>query len=330
MTRNHLVFFSLIILFLSIVGSEALAAPQENTDPKASAETQDKDKNKKSSADETVSEKNNDENADNSSNSPRIKSRRELKIIAPTNAFKNKESDLKHYLPEKIIHPLLVGPEDHITLINTNNTENNKGIMVLLPDWQQTAASPKALNALRKVLPDQGWTTISVLPPNKPLNYPSQMIDKKQREEENKTSLEEYQQKLAKILTAVTEKAKTFPGIIVVVAEGHNAALLFNIYQQELSELPTALVILSAHLNDDLANLSSATSLSQLELPVLDLHLSADNYLVSKNIKLRKKLVNKELKSNFRQKKIYNIQTSYYPKDSLIKEINGWLKFIGW
>jgi hypothetical protein len=327
-TRHCLRSFSFIfILFFSLAPNIVFAAQQENTDNKTSAPSE---KNNEGKDEEKQKETSDNEPSDDSSMAVKKAPRSEIDIIAPIDTLTNKKADLKHYLPAEMIQPLLVGPEDHTTLISTNNAINNKGIMILLPDWQQTAASPKALNALRKTLPDQGWTTISVLPPNKPENYPSLAIEQTAREEENKKTLNDYQQQLAKIMEAVTEKAKGYPGIIVVVAEGHNAALLFNIYREELAEKPTALIIMGAHLNDDMANLTSATNLSLLELPVLDLYLKADNYLISSNIKLRKKLVNQELKSNFRQRKIYNIRTSYYPPASLIKEINGWLKSIGW
>lgn len=322
MTRHFSITFYLIFLFSLLISSNSVfAEQQESTDTKKSEQT-DTPKEKEEKSDEDATE----EPPSKALRAPRS----EINITAPTDALMNKESDLKHYLPSQIIQPLLVGPEDHITLVSTNNAINSKGIMILLPDWHQTAASPKALNALRETFPDQGWTTITVLPPNKPENYPSHAITKTAREEENKTTLNDYQQSLATILSSVTEKAKNYPGIIIVIAEGHNAALLFNIYQKDLTEKPTALITLSAHLNDDMANLESATSLSQLELPVLDLHLKADNYLVNNNIKLRQKWVNQELKENYRQKKIYNIQTGYYPQASLTKEINGWLKSIGW
>jgi hypothetical protein len=304
----------LTIVFISFLPLGNNAYGQEDTDKKKS---------------EPQAEEMKDEIKEEPLASPKPQ-RSAIDIIKPVDALENKISDLKHYLTSDVVQPLLVGPDDHITLIHTNNAINSKGIMILLPDWQQSASNPKALNALRESLPDQGWTTISVLPPNKPNNYPSHAIEKAQREEENKSALKDYQQQLSTILSAVTEKAKSYPGIIVVVAEGHNAAILLSIYQEEMSDQPTALIMLGAHLNDDLSNIKTATDLSQLDLPVLDLYLKADNRLAKINANLRQKWVNQELKSNFRQRKIYNIQTGYYPKPSLISEINGWLKSIGW
>lgn len=321
MARHYKILFCIIISF-SLTANVAFAVQQENTDNQTSEQTE--------KANEEKGENKSEEKQEEASSTMTKTPRSDIEILAPVDTLANKKTDLEHYLPTEIVQPLLVGPKDHTTLVSTNNAINNKGVMILLPDWQQTAASPKALNALRQSFPDQGWTTITLLPPNRPDNYPSVAIDKTARDEENKKTLTNYQQELAKIISAVTDKAKGYPGIIVLIAEGHNAALLFNIYQEEQAEKPTALVIMSAHLNDDMANLSSATNLSLLELPVLDLYLKADHYLISKSIKLRKKLVNQELKTNFRQKQIFNIQTGYYPTEPLIKEINGWLKSIGW
>lgn len=331
-TRHCLLFSILfIVIAFSSLTTNAFAAQQEDTvntnqeqnDPSAQKSEENQEGSEDGNKDATA-------NSEEASDSKTSHLRSNIDIVAPVNALTTKKNDLKHYLAAEIIQPVLVGPEDHTTLVTTNNAINNKGVMILLPDWQQTAASPKALNALRKSFPDQGWTTISVQPPNKPENYPSYAIEQTARDEENSKTLSDYQQQLAKIIAAVTENAKGYPGIILVVAEGHHAALLLNIYQEALAEKPTAFIMLSAHLNDIQANVSAAKNLSLLELPVLDLYLKADNPLVMSSMKLRKKFVNQELKSNYRQKKIYNTHTGYYPTESLIKEINGWLKSIGW
>ena len=111
-----------------------------------------------------------------------------IEIVAPINSIDQKKNDLSHYLSEQTVQTILAGPDDHITLVETNSTANNKGVMILLPDWQQNAASPKAINHLRAQLPQQGWTTISIQPPNKPENYPSQAINKEEREKEKHRS----------------------------------------------------------------------------------------------------------------------------------------------
>ncbi len=326
--------YCIVFNYLCLIAfNDANARPQEEqTKQETPKETKDDKAKQQTPTDETLpaDEKKQDEQANTETSKAQLIPRSDIKIAAPVDEHQQKVSDLKHYLPEQNIQPVLAGPEDHITLVNTNASANNKGVMLLLPDWQQSATSPKAMAHLREILPLKGWTTITIQPLAKPENYPSHAIEKTQQAQENKQALESYQQSLAKVLTAVTEQAKSYPGIIVMVAEGHNAALLFSIYQQQMSELPSAFIALSAYLNDDIANEQSAMHLAQLGLPVLDLYLKTDNRLIRQNVLLRKKLVNQELKSYFRQEQIFNSHTGYYPKASLIKEITGWLKTIGW
>ena len=330
---KHLQCNITLILFLFILFSnpQALSAEQDKANEQSIEKSQ-KNGSKETKpieALEKTTETNQpsspDINQDNDKNS-----RLHLKISAPIDTVENQKNDLEHYLSAQKIQPILVGTKEFTTLVKTNNAAIDKGIAILLPDWQQNVTTPKGLHSLQALLPDQGWTTISVLPPKKPNNYPSYKVKKADKEEENKQILMQYQQTLANVLTEVTEKAKNYPGIIVVIAEGHIAALLLNIYQQAQAEPPTAFVMMSAHLDDAKANLMSAKSLSQLDLPVLDLYLKNDNLLIQQNIALRKKWVNQALKSNFRQRRIYNIHPSYYPASSLTRAINGWLKSIGW
>lgn len=256
--------------------------------------------------------------------------RSKITIADPVDFSQQQNDDLTHYVPKQQIQKILVGPDEHLTLVETNAAPNSKGVFILLPDWQQSSTSPKAFNALRKHFPQHGWTTITIQPPNKPENYPSHATEHSQQETENKEIISNYQQQLAKILSAVNDKAKTYPGIIVLVSAGHHASLVSTIYQQELSEKPMAFISLSGYLEDDIGSEVAAKALAEIDLPTLDLYLKTDNRLVMKNIMLRKKAVNQELKSNFRQKQLFNIHTGFYPAPQLFKEINGWLKSIGW
>ena len=286
----------------------------------------------KTVTDEGAEKENTEENADenNSEGKVLLIDRSKIDISAPVDHLTLKKGDLTHYLSEQEISPILAGSEDYLTLISTNTTANNKGVMILVPDWQQSASTPKALNYLHQVLPEKGWTSIKIQPPNKPENYPSTLLTQTEKDEENNKTLANYQQKLAMIMQAVTNKAKSYPGIIVVVVEGSNAAVLVNIYQQAGQENPMALIMLSGHLTDEKSNLQVAMNLAQIELPILDLYLTRDHPLVHSNALLRKKYVNQELKANYRQQQLRNINSSYYPQEILFKTITGWLKSIGW
>jgi hypothetical protein len=223
---------------------------------------------------------------------------------------------------------MLAGADDFITLIHENTASNQKGVMILLPDWQMSATSSSALNYLRETLPNQGWTTITIQPPSKPDGYPSRALKFIQKNEENKKLLDQYQDKLVLIMNAVMDKAKDYPGIFVVVSKGSHAALLGDLYSKGKLEAPSAMVMLSNYMLTDAQ--AFAEILAQSDVPVLDLYLSRDQQLVESNAVLRKAQAKKEMKVYYRQARLHNNQVGYYPERSLLIAINGWLKSIGW
>jgi len=251
-------------------------------------------------------------------------------ISAPVDALTQKEQDLTHYLSAEKFTPMLAGAEDFITIINENTASNQKGVMILLPDWSMSATSSNALNYLQTTLPFQGWTTITIQPPVKPLNYPSRNSKLSLQVEENAKTLLEHQEYLTTMMTAVMEKAKDYPGIFVVVSQGSHAILLANLYSKGKLESPSAMVLLSGYMNSELDSHSYAKTLARSEFPVLDIYLSREHQLAKRDALIRKSQATKEMKVYYRQSQLHNNQVSYYPEKSLLITINGWLKSIGW
>jgi hypothetical protein len=251
-------------------------------------------------------------------------------IFAPIDALKQKEQDLSHYLTADKVTPMLAGTNDFITIINENTSGNQKGVMILLPDWEMTATSSNALNYLQKMLPSQGWTTIAIQPSSRPVNYPSRSLKLSIQIEENTKTLAAYQEGLTAIMTAVMKKAKDYPGIFVVVSQGSNAVLLANLYSTGKLESPSAMVMLSGYMNTAVDSLTFAKLLAKSEFPVLDLFLSREHQLASTDASIRKSQATKEMKVYYRQSRLYNNQIGYYPEKQLLRSINGWLKSIGW
>lgn len=251
----------------------------------------------------------------------------------------NKE-DLKHYLPADKVKPLLAGPDDYITLVTENTSVNNKGIAILLPDWQQGATNPKAINFLRKKLPQQGWTTISIQPASKPEYYPSNALKISEQQQENKTIIDEYKMKLGTMMNAVIAKANEYPGIVIIIAQGNHGAMLVALLNQgeepaAITQAPNALILLSSYLltNNTLideTNTAFAKKLAYSEYPVLDLYLRHDNPIVLDKTKQRLALSKKEMKVYYRQRQLNNRAMGYYPEQELLTQINSWLKSIGW
>jgi len=257
--------------------------------------------------------------------------------ISLTQQYKD---DLKHYLSASSIKPLLAGPDDYMTLITNNTSVHNKGVAILLPDWQQGATNPKAINFLRKNLPRHGWTTISIQPTSKPENYPSNAIEIDKQKQENKSIIDDYKAKLAAMINADFNQANAYPGIIMVIAQGNHGAMIVDLLNQEnaepsITQEPNALILLSSYLltNENLidqANTDFAKKLAASEYPVLDLYLKKDNHIVLYKTEERLALSKQEMKASYRQRQLNNNDMGYYPEKELLTQVNSWLRSIGW
>jgi len=256
--------------------------------------------------------------------------RSDIKIPQPISHFEQHKQDLNHYLSMSKTQLLNTGSNEYILIEETSSTKNNKGVAILIPDWQQGVTSPKAINYLRKSLPDQGWSTFSVQAPNKPENYPSTAPLLTELAEQNKMALMPYRNELKALVMEIMKKAINYPGIFIVITQGNQAAMLVDLYKNNPDLSPTALVILSAGMSSTLENETFAKNVSISTLPVLDLVLKKDNTLILNNAQLRKKYATKEVKVFYRQKTLTNMVSGYYPEQTLLVEINGWLKSIGW
>ncbi|WP_426369245.1 DUF3530 family protein [Pseudocolwellia sp. HL-MZ7] len=256
--------------------------------------------------------------------------RSDIKIAQPISSFELQKQDLNHYLPSNEVELLKAGDNEYTLIKGTSSTKNDKGVAILIPDWQQGLTNAKALNFLRKELPTHGWATLSIQSPNKPSNYPSSASTQSELAEQNKVALMPYKNELKSLMMEVMKKAKDYPGIFLVITQGSQAAMLIDLYKNNEELLPSTLVILSGGMYSHLENDTFAHNIATSELPILDLILKRDSRSVLENALLRKKYSNKELKVFYRQKSLSNIMPGYYPEQSLIIEINGWLKSIGW
>jgi len=267
------------------------------------------------------------------------KKEKQVTIPSPASVEQQHKEDLTHYFPTNRVAPILAGPDDYLTLVDENTSINNKGVAILLPDWQQGAVNPKAINFLRKTLPNQGWTTISIQPANKPKNYPSKALKISEQQKANKIIIDEYKTKLTALINAVLTKSKDYPGIVIIIAQGNHGGMLVDIFDQQSSDqnstTPNALILLSSYLLNsneliDETNTAFAKTLAYSEYPILDLYLKYDNPIVLDKAAQRLAIANQELKAYYRQRQINNMATGYYPEQELLIQINSWLKAIGW
>ncbi len=256
-------------------------------------------------------------------------------IVMPIPRIKQQKQDINHYLAKEKVSPILAGPDDYLTIVNRYTSANNKGVAILLPDWQQGATNPKAIHFLQESLPSHGWTTITVQPDNKPANFPSTAIDSNEQIEADKATIQAYKTKLSTMFKALMTKAKEHPGVVLVIAQGNHAAMLVDLIDNEQNEAANALIMLSSFLDANPSQQSAinnafAQQVAQSEYPIFDVLLNYDHPLAITGAKERLMYAKQEMKVYYRQRQLNNSNTGYYPEKELIRQINSWLRAIGW
>jgi len=251
-------------------------------------------------------------------------------VPAPTPSITLFKQDIENFISKKSVTPMMAGTDDFMTLVEKDLHPTDKGVMILVPEWQQSATSPKAINFLRKHLPTDGWATITIQPLEKPMIYPSRAEKEVERNTENEEAISAYTEQFIPMMAKVFEEAANYPGIFVVVAEGNNAAILIDLFEQQQLPMPNAMVMLSAHQLNEADNQRLALTIAESDLPILDLYLSSDNNWVHHFVKLRQQIARREMKTYFRQRQFKSFSPGYYPEQSLAKSIKGWIASIGW
>ncbi len=253
----------------------------------------------------------------------------------PISSYEQHKNDLKHYFPAEQVKTLLAGPNKFITLIKKYSNENAKGVAILLPDWQQSVTSSNAISFLRRTLPEHGWTTIAIQPASKPDNYPSKALTTEQQKKDNDTALDIYKTKLSAMISSVMTEAKKNPGIVIIIAQGNNGAMLTDLYQKNKNKPANALILLSSYIQTNASFINSANEyfsqcIATSNYPVLDLSLRQDQPLIISKIKQRAILAKQEMKVYYRHRQLNNVNIGYYPEKELLLQINSWLKSMGW
>lgn len=224
--------------------------------------------------------------------------------------------DLQHKFGSDEAKLLKSGEQEFLTLQKSAMTSYTKGTVILVPDWSQHAASPRAIDMLRQQLVDYGWNTISLLVP--------EIIP--QPDAENMLI---YQDLLAQRMAVLMEQAKAPYQHIIVIAQGSSGALLNQLYQSEKLIAPQGLILLSAYLAEQKLNQTVSLALAQHKVPTLDIQQQVDHPFAVAQTQLRQQLVRKHLKNSYRQRLLPgSIDDSQY-QHWLFKEVYGWLNAQG-
>jgi len=224
-------------------------------------------------------------------------------------------ADLQRQLNPSQIHALKTGEQDFVSLQLAAMTHFVRGTVILVPDWSDHPASPRAVEHLRQLLVDYGWNTMAIMVPPAVSEL---SVD----------NLLQYQQQLQARLQVAMVEAEKQPGAIIVIGVGHSGALRNTLYKNTDIKAPQALVLIGAAVQDPAQNELIAQALSQHTIPTLDLLPSLDNVYTANSSRLRLQLVRKHVKEIYRQRVLPG--SSLDDQAWLGNEVLGWLRYIGY
>jgi len=249
---------------------------------------------------------------DNSQENSTAKSPAYVKIKSSTEL---NQEDLLYYLPEELKQI----SETTSVLWLEHQSAQFKGVAVLIPDWGQSANSPKQIKQLRTQLTRIGFTTFALQPP-------AVQMTAANSKENLFQSQNDYRQTLLAQMLDIEKDIQDQPGFKLVLSQGVNTGWLAEFYLNEGLSPPDAMVLLDAYYPELQSNKQMAMSLSKLMFPLMDITTRLSNQWQKNQLQERTLLMQKEIKLDYRQQALILDKQ----EQRLFKSIYGWLSSLGW
>ncbi|MDP5032959.1 MAG: alpha/beta hydrolase family protein [Paraglaciecola sp.] len=237
---------------------------------------------------------------------------------------------------------LKVGDEDVLVMLQENTNAIARGVAILVTQSHTTLTSKHGLSPLVSELNELGWVTMLVPSPPTQFLTPRENIEpvtdspsslpsiKDSGKYLSQQTLDEHLQRLSVTMLAAIEKAKEYPGFILVIAQGTSAASLIHLYAEQSLPSPDAMVVIEPYWPDRLTNQKLAIQLASTSMPVLDFYSDGDNVWSASTVQKRKVATIRSLKLHYRQRKIIGLNAMDSAAPYISKEIYGWLSHMGW
>lgn len=219
--------------------------------------------------------------------------------------------------------PLDVGSTQEVSLWLNERTAKKVGSIILLPDWGNRPTDDDAIEPLRQLLPNWGWQTIAITPPQPAKR--DVLVEGKDPQ-----AIDDYQKQLLASLDALDKARSEQFGYQVVVAQGAMAAWVIRIYAQRQRPLPDALVIIDSYYPNLALNKAIASELAQLTCPIYDLYFRDANNWALSGVETRRIAMQRAQKSDYRQSEIQSAPYLAVSGNLLAKRLYGWLSSLGW
>ena len=277
-------------------------------------------------------------------------------FIAPTPWSTVVSSDLSRLMPQDELKPLLAGDTEFLSLYREHMSAQQRGVVLIIPDWQHLPTNNDGINFLRTQLNDLGYATLAMTVPDidwqaipaEKENAQSEPADNNQKgntdsaetpsvpptvpvhvdaiEQISNTVIDNYKLNLIARFNALYQSALNEDGKIVVIAQGASAAVLLEHYGEYPNTDIDAFVSLSSYLPNSRRNKQLNAVVSTISPPLLDIYYSVDNPDLLLSVADRKRWVKRNSKYDYRQRELFGLRSQPEQHERLTKEVEGFLR----
>ena len=276
-------------------------------------------------------------------------------FIAPTPWSTIVSSDLSRLMPQDELKPLLAGDTEFLSLYREHMSAQQRGVVLIIPDWQHLPTNNDGINFLRTQLNDLGYATLAMTVPDidwqavpaDPKNSQSEPAENNQADNSESAAseaplkapvhvdaiaqisnaiIDNYKLNLIARFNALYQSALNEDGKIVVIAQGASAAVLLEYYGEYPNTNIDAFVSLSSYLPNSKRNQQLNAIVSTISPPLLDVYYSVDSADLLLNIEDRKRWVKRHSKYDYRQRELFGLRSEPQQHERLTKEVDGFLR----
>ncbi|BDF93316.1 MULTISPECIES: DUF3530 family protein [Pseudoalteromonas] len=277
-------------------------------------------------------------------------------FITPTPWSTVVSSDLSRLMPQDELKPLLAGDTEFLSLYRQHMSAQQRGVVLIIPDWQHLPTDNDGINFLRTQLNDLGYATLAMTVPDidwqavptEAENPQSKPANSNQTESDNNDDspttppakpvhveaiaqisnaiIDNYKLNLIARFNALYQSALNEDGKIVVIAQGASAAVLLEHYAQYPSTNIDAFISLSSYLPNSQRNQQLNATISTISPPLLDIYYSVDNPDLLLSVADRKRWVKRHSKYDYRQRELFGLRSEPQQHERLTKEVDGFLR----
>ena len=272
-------------------------------------------------------------------------------FITPTPWSTVVSSDLSRLMPQDELKPLLAGDTEFLSLYREHMSAQQRGVVLIIPDWQHLPTNNDGVNFLRTQLNDLGYATLAMTVPDidwqavpaETENAQSEPADSNQTDNNESSAaplkapvhvdaiaqisnaiIDNYKLNLIARFNALYQSALNEDGKIVVIAQGASAALLLEHYGEFPNTDIDAFVSLSSYLPNTERNQQLNAIISTISPPLLDIYYSIDNPDLLLSVADRKRWVKRHSKYDYRQRELFGLRSQQHER--LTKEVDGFLR----